>query len=194
MGDALELSEKITRLVEKQSLKPEFPGVALSVYRQSDQFSHDVAMGNLAGEKQFFIASTTKLYITAILLKMVAEGRISLDDKIAKHLPQDDISGLHVYRGKEYSNDLRIIHLMAHTSGLPDYFQQKQDGKSLLQRLQSGEDVSWSYQDTLRWTKALPAKFAPATRRKAFYSDSNYQLLGRIIELKFNADIAQVFQ
>src|SRR4029079_9722693 len=41
----------------------------------------------------------------------------------------------------------------------------------------------WTFQDVLRITKEeLTPRFAPSTPGKAFYSDTNYQLLGAIIE------------
>jgi len=165
----------------------------LSVYRRSDQLSLNISAGNLAENHPFFIASSTKLYVTAILLQLCEQGKLKLDDPLSSHLPGDELHGLHHYKGQDYSARLTLRHLMAHTSGLPDYFQQKIDGQSLLGRLQSGEDMAWSYEDALRWTKALPAKFPPASANKAFYSDSNYQILGRIIELIEGRDMASIF-
>ncbi|MCF6272534.1 MAG: beta-lactamase family protein [Rhodobacteraceae bacterium] len=185
---------KISQMVERQARKPAFPGIALSIYRRDDGFALDTSAGNLATNQPFFIASATKLYITAILLQLAEAGRISLDDPLASHMPADELQGLHRLKGQDYSHALTIRHLMAHTSGLPDYFQQKTNGQSLLGRLQSGEDVGWSYEDALRWTKAMPAKFAPGSGQKAFYSDSNYQILGRIIERVEGSDMARILK
>jgi len=190
----LNMEDKINRLVEKQLRKPAFPGLALSLYRRSDQMALDISAGNLAGDHPFFIASATKLYITAILLQLAEAGRLTLDDPLSSHLPAAELAQLHNFKGKDYSARLTIRHLMAHTSGLPDYFQQKRMGKSLLGRLQAGEDQSWRYEDTLRWTRQMQASFPPGTGRKAYYSDSNYQLLGRIIELAEEGDMADVLQ
>ena len=181
-------------LLEKLTAKPAFPGAALAVYRQSDGFSQVVTAGNLSNNHPFFIASATKLYITAILLQLAEQGHLALDDLITKYLPATETAHLHRFGGQDYSASLTIRHLMAHTSGLPDYFQQKTEGKSLLGRLQSGEDVAWTYEDTLGWTKDMPSKFAPGTGRRALYSDSNFQLLGRIIELIEDAEIGEVLK
>lgn len=44
------------------------------------------------------------------------------NDKIVKYLDADLMRGLHVYKGKNYSNDISIKHLLKKTSGLNDVF------------------------------------------------------------------------
>ena len=83
------------------------------------------ASGNLTIDHPYFIASTTKLFTTALILKLRHEGKLNLDDKVGKFIDPAILAGLHVYKGREYSQELTIRHLLAHTSGLPDYFQDK---------------------------------------------------------------------
>ncbi len=151
--------------------------------------------GNLTDNQPYFIASTTKLYVTAIILKLNAEGKLSLDDKISKFLPPEIMNKLHVFKGVDYSERITIRNLLAHTSGLPDYFEDKSaDGKSLLQKLQEGTDQSWSFEEAIEMSKKMRPKFAPNTKRKAHYSDTNFQLLGKIIENIYGKEIATVMQ
>src|SRR5690606_36227781 len=90
------------------------------------------ASGNLSIDQPYFIASTTKLFTTAIILKLRSEKKLSLNDKIGNYIDKSILSGLHIYKGKDYSQELTIKHLLSHTSGLPDYFQGKgTSGKSL---------------------------------------------------------------
>ncbi|NOX50666.1 MAG: beta-lactamase family protein [Gammaproteobacteria bacterium] len=190
----IQIEEITDRLVQKQTDKPAFPGIALSIYRTSDQLLINSSAGNLANNHPFFIASATKLYITAIILQLARAGRLQLDDPLTCHLPETELHGVHNFKSRDYSASLTIRHLMAHTSGLPDYFQQEVGGQSLLGRLQEGKDSTWSYEDALRWTKEMPAIFPPGTGRKAYYSDSNYQILGRVIEQLEEADIGTVLK
>jgi len=139
--------------------------------------------GNLVANKPFFIASTTKLFTTAIILQLSAEGRLSLEDGIAKILSPKIISGLHVYKGKEFTQEICIRHLLSHTSGLADYFQDKQLHKgSLEQEIKAGKDRGWTFEDIIELNAHQKAFFAPGTSGKAHYSDTNFQLLGKIIE------------
>jgi CubicO group peptidase (beta-lactamase class C family) len=139
--------------------------------------------GNLPIDQSYFIASTTKLFTTAIILKLRAEGILSLDDKISKYTDKSILSGLHIYKGKDYSQELTIKHLLSHTSGLPDYFQGNgTTGKSLENEITEGNDQIWTFEQAIERTKKMTPLFAPSTKGKANYSDANFQLLGKIIE------------
>jgi CubicO group peptidase (beta-lactamase class C family) len=140
--------------------------------------------GNISTDQPYFIASTTKLFTTAIILRLKSEGKLSLDDKISKYLQSNILSGLHVYKGNDYSNDLTIKHLLAHTSGLPDYFQDKgPNGKSLADEIANGNDQFLTFEQVIDRTKTMRPKFPPGAKNKAHYSDTNFQLLGKIIEI-----------
>jgi len=59
----------------------------------------------------FDAASLTKLFTATVLMTLIEEGRLALDEPIAKHLPSFE------------SGDRRRVtlrHLLSHTSGLPD--------------------------------------------------------------------------
>jgi CubicO group peptidase (beta-lactamase class C family) len=141
------------------------------------------ASGNISTDQAYFIASTTKLFTTAIILRLSSENKLSLDDRISKYLDNNILSGLHRYKGKDYSNELTIKQLLAHTSGLPDYFQDKgATGKSLEDEIADGNDQFWTFDQVIERIKAMKPFFAPGTKNKAHYSDANFQLLGKIIE------------
>lgn len=141
------------------------------------------ASGNLTAHQPYFIASTTKLFTTAIILHLKSTGRLSLNDRICNYLDDVTMSGLHLYRGRNYSGELTLKHLLAHTSGLPDYFQNKgPNGKSLEHELVGGNDQYWTFEQAIERAKAMQPLFEPGARGKAHYSDTNFQLLGRIIE------------
>jgi D-alanyl-D-alanine carboxypeptidase len=139
--------------------------------------------GDIQPDQPYFIASTTKLFTTAIVLHLVAHNQLQLDDPIERYLPAEVLNGLHVFKGRDYSRTLTIRHLLAHTSGLPDYFQGKgKNGKSLEDAIVSGQDQSWTFADVLDINRTMQPLFAPGTPGKAHYSDLNFQLLGQIIE------------
>lgn len=149
--------------------------------------------GNFSNDQPYFIASTTKLYVTALILKLKAEGRLSLDDKISNYLSPEIIHKLHIYKAVDYSESLNIRNLLAHTSGLPDYLEDKgTDGKSLLQKLQEGADQNWTFEQAVEMSKKMTPKFAPNAKGKAHYSDTNFQLLGKIIEIIYGKSIGVV--
>jgi D-alanyl-D-alanine carboxypeptidase len=153
------------------------------------------ASGNLNPDSQFFIASTSKLYVTAIILHLKSKGLLDLESKISDFLEDDILDGLIVINGTDYSKELTIRHLLSHTSGLPDYFQQKDHlGNSLEKDILNGNDQYFSFEKIIEHTKKLKPLFIPGTKGKAYYSDSNFQLLGRIIEVITKKSISENFK
>ncbi|NUO00885.1 MAG: beta-lactamase family protein [Saprospiraceae bacterium] len=150
---------------------------------KKDNLTWQGSSGNLSIDQPYFIASTTKLFTTAIILKLRAEGKLSVDDKINNYIDKPIVAELHIYKGKEYSQELTIKHLLSHTSGLPDYFQGKgTNGKSLENEITEGKDQFWTFEQAIERTKKMAPLFAPGAKGKANYSDANFQLLGKIIE------------
>jgi CubicO group peptidase (beta-lactamase class C family) len=193
MNDTQKIRSKLNKIVKKTVDHKKVFGCVVNVESGDNTFSWIGSAGNINNKTPYFIASTTKLYITAILLKLRSEGQIKLKDKISKYIPIESISGIHNYKGTDYSDKITIEQLMAHTSGLPDYFEEIVAGKSLRQELSLGHDRSWDFQKVMHDVKKMKPKFKPGARKKAFYSDTNYQLLGRIIELITNKSISDAF-
>ena len=141
------------------------------------------AAGNIAIDQPYFIASTTKLFVTAIILNLKSKGKLRLTDKISNYLNADIMRGLHVLKGVDHADQLTINHLLSHTSGIPDYFQKKgPNGKSLEDEITAGNDQDWTFEQAIARSKKMPASFVPGKKGKAHYSDTNFQLLGKIIE------------
>ena len=167
----------------------------LSVESGDKSFSWTGSAGDMQQDSKFFIASVTKLYVTAVVMRLVEEGRLNLEDTIGKYLPNEYMEGLHVLNGVDYSNEITIAHLISNTSGIPDYFFHKQpDGRSSSSHLLGGKDESWHLEKTIETVKKLKPNFYPGKKGKASYSDTNYQLLGKIIEIITDKTIDQVFK
>ena len=133
-------------------------------------------------DRPFFIASATKLFVTAIAARLRASGQLDWDAPFREYLPHVDVAGLVVVDGADHTPHVTVRQLLAHTSGIPDYFEgQRPDGTTTMQRLLA-QDFSWDLDDVLAWTRQMSAPFAPGTPGRALYSDTNYQLLGAIIQ------------
>lgn len=153
-------------------------------YVSSDDNSIDLisASGNIEEDSQYYIASINKFFVSAIILKLYTENKLDLDDKISKYLPEEVVQGLHLYKGKDYSNSLTISHLMSHTSGLPCYLADKQaNGKTAMKELEAGIDQPWPIDKVVQEVKKMKTHFPPGEEGKAKYGDTNYQILSLII-------------
>lgn len=147
----------------------------------------------MTAKTPFVIASVTKMYTAAAIMMLQEQGELDLDDKISKHLPNTLIVGLHRYKGTDYTHALTIRHLISHSSGFTDYFLERpKQGKSVFERVLTEGDYETNLEDVVKLTKeSLPPAFPPSSlsgnsgarsRVKAHYSDTNYKLLGAIIE------------
>lgn len=187
-------SEKIKRLLENTAKNKMISGITLRVEKGNREVIFSGGRGNLTDESQYFIASTTKLYTTAMIFKLISENHISLDDKLSKFFAANEISGLNVRGDKDYSSEITIRQLLSHTSGIPDYFSGKDsNGISLEEKLFEGKDEKWDFAKSIEYARTLKSDFIPGQKGKALYSDTNFQLLGKIIELVREKSLGEIF-
>jgi D-alanyl-D-alanine carboxypeptidase len=148
---------------------------AAGIANQADQIP-------MTKDTPIYLASITKIYIAVVVMKLYEQGTLRLDDPISKYLPHDLIHGLNVYQGRDFSYEITIEQLLAHTSGIPDYYDEKgKDGKTLFEIFKDNQQRQWSVEDQIAWVRNdLISRSKPG--EEAFYSDTNYQLLGKIIE------------
>lgn len=178
-----QLANKFQRVLDKTVDNKSVFGVSVCIENGERSLAFSGAAGHLTPESQYFIASTTKLYTSAIIFKLASQNKLQLDQPVANYLDKAIMDGLLVINGVDYSPQITIRQLLAHTSGLPDYFQQKKaNGKSFLAELTAGIDQGWSFEQVISETKKMPPAFRPGEKGKALYSDTNYQILGRLIE------------
>lgn len=111
----------------------------------------------------FQVASISKQFVSAAILKLVEEGKISLTDTIQKYVPY--------FPTKKYP--ITIHHLLSQTSGIPEYFILEDDELYLLAKEHTPKEIISYYKDE-------PLSFKP--REKWEYSNSNYPLLGAALE------------
>lgn len=185
------LNDAVEKIGEKKGV---FSAV-LCVESGDHRFSWTGAVGDMQKDSRYFIASVTKLYVTTVVMCLIEEGKIELDDKISTYLPEEMMEGLHVLKAVDYSDAITIKHLLSNTSGIPDYFfHKKPNGKSPADELLEGKDEPWHLEKTINVVKELTPNFEPGKKRKAKYSDTNYQLLGKIIETITGKEMRDVFQ
>ncbi|TVX92381.1 serine hydrolase domain-containing protein [Paenibacillus agilis] len=176
-------------LVAQAIQKKHIYGAVICVEKGDGSLSLVSGAGNIQAETPYFIASITKMYVTAVLLKLRSKGQLQLEDKISRYLSQEIMNKLHVQDGVDYSNDITIKHLLSNTSGIPTYFTSE-----FVSELISGKDQAWSLDKTLDVIKSKKPSFKPGQKGKAHYSDPNFHLLGTIVENITGQSIHEVFQ
>ena len=182
-----EMEYLVSELVEKDK---SVRNCVLSVMKGDGSFFWSGAAGIASQDGQvpmtkdtpIYIASITKLYTATAIMRLYEKGALSLDDPMSRYLPEKLIQGIHVYNGKDYSHEITIKELLSHTSGIADYYTEKpKGGKSLFEVFLEEPERSWTVDETIeRARNDLEPNFQPGT--DASYSDTNFQLLGKIIE------------
>ena len=189
----------ITELVEKDT---SVRNCVLSVMKIDSSYFWSGAAGiasqknqlPMTKESQIYIASITKLYTATVIMKLYENGIISIDDPISKYLPKELYQGIHIYEGKDYSDSITIKQLLSHTSGIADYYSEKSEkGKSLFEIFLEDPERTWTVDQTIeRARKDLKPNFPPGT--DASYSDTNFQLLGKLIEIVTGKSLHEVYE
>jgi CubicO group peptidase (beta-lactamase class C family) len=103
-------------------------------------------------DKQFMIASVAKLFVKFSFLKLEQQGKIKLDDKLNKFVP--DFPG---------GDKITVRHLINHTSGLPRELTDRQNLKDV------------TLEKIVGLAKKEKLQFAPGS--ETLYSNIGYQLL-----------------
>jgi CubicO group peptidase (beta-lactamase class C family) len=148
----------------------------------------------------FWIASVTKLYIASAVLKLHEQGRLSIYEGMNSYLPRSLTEGLNRTKdGTDHSDKITLLHLLNHSSGIPDYFEIHRKGeKSLWDGILEDGDRSWSIEDTMQLVRNVNQPlFQPRTmdaiKWKSRYSDTNFQLLIAVIENVTGKPLQEVF-
>jgi D-alanyl-D-alanine carboxypeptidase len=186
-------AESLQALIDKAAADdPKLPGVLLAVYSPSHGLdwqgaSGYVALGNtlrLNPAQPFRLASVTKVYTAATVLRLVEQGRLALTDPINTRLSTDTATLLR--DGGYDPESIQIIHLMTHTSGLVDHGATK----AFFDQIVADGQHHWTRHEQIALAMANgPPRGAPG--RAYHYSDDGYVILGEIIERVTGHSLAQ---
>jgi CubicO group peptidase (beta-lactamase class C family) len=122
---------------------------------------------------RYSIGSISKQFTAAAMLLLQEQGKLSLDDKVAKFLP--DLTR---------ANEVTIRQVLSHTSGYQDYWPQDYVMPMMLKPVTSQTIMD-------RWAK-IPLDFDPGTKWQ--YSNTNYVIAGAIIEKASGMPLWQFLQ
>lgn len=171
-------TKKLQSLLDSLCISGEFPGLSVSMVRK-DNTSVELVSGYNDKEKKTALkkgdymlqGSVGKTYVSAIALQLVKDGRLDLDNKVLFYLGIYDW-----YNRLPNAADMTVRMLMNHTSGVMRYeFKEK-----FTSDLTANPDKTWTPEELLSYVFDEKASFTAGTDWE--YSDTNYILLGMIIE------------
>ncbi len=128
-------------------------------------------------DEPFHVASIGKLATTTLIAQQIDRGALTLDTSIAELLPASDTRGL--FRAPE--SDVTVAHLLAHTSGVADYFDDPATGGNVRRRVVTDPEHFWTPAELLDFSRTRQKPVGTPGER-FHYSDTGFALLGRIVE------------
>ncbi len=182
-----DLENDLRDLLEAEFSKPNSNSFLLSVRSGDGRIHFEGTAGEATPESPYFVASISKMFTASVIMQLVDEGRIDLSDPIDTYLSHLPLDGIHVFKGKDCSHDLKIYQLLHQTSGLADYF-----AKGLIEDFKKNRDRIYSVEDVLEMVRNQ-SPFAAPDSGKSHYSDTNYQLLGALIEVVTEQSLSDAF-
>lgn len=174
---------------------PSLPGELLHVHAPKKGIDISLAAGVFDRESKrpldphnlFRVASVTKTFVAASILRLYEEGKIKLDDPINRYLPKEYNAILDA--GGYPTNIITVRQLLIHTSGIYDYAKAPEYYAAVTGNPKHRWTRMEQVQDAVKWGQPY---FEPG--KDYHYSDTGYVLLGEMIERLSGKPLGKAFR
>jgi CubicO group peptidase (beta-lactamase class C family) len=129
----------------------------------------------------FGIGSITKPIVATTILQLQEEGKLKLNNTVKQWLPD-------LAKNIPNSDRITIQQLLGHTSGIRDYLGEPELRAQFFNDAKGALSQTYTAPDLLQFIKNKPALAKPG--KAFFYSNSNYILLGAIVEKATGSTLA----
>ena len=177
---------EIIKKVFNKAIKSKYVYEAVMLVENDSDFSINLEYGNKTIDSPIIAASVSKLFTTSCILILLEQKKISIDDTLDIFFDEEVLKGLHIFKGIDYSFKITISNLLFQTSGLPDWFEDVE------KELMIKEDRFLTFEDMIVRTKKGRTVGIPGS--KTYYSDINFDILGKIIEKVTNMPLEKVYK
>lgn len=168
--------------VERHLASSEFSGTVLITSGEDALLQHASGMANRSDgipnqiDTRFGIASVTKTFTAAAVCRLVDQGKATFDDRVTEILPADK-------RPATLDQAITLHHLLTHTSGIADYFDEVNLGAGAFADIWL-HHPSYLFTDPIDFLTLFsdlpPLK--PPGGTEASYCSAGFVLLGLVIE------------
>jgi len=164
------------------------PGIMLTLHDSSGYWSGAAGYSDLASGIPLHpcnitrVGSIVKTFTAVTILLLQEEGKLHIDDPVSQYLTGNETEGL------ENADKSTLRQLMQHSSGIFNYIQSTKFQTASLNDL----DKTWKPDELLEYAQNKEPYFSPGT--DVLYSNTNYILLGMIIEKVTGKPYYQVFE
>lgn len=168
--------------VLNDELNPKIPGILVSISSGDDQLTWSGAAGldliepadSLEADQTFRIASVTKTYVAASILRLMEKGILDLEDPVSKHLAPEYTAIL----SRDYNlEEITIRQTLRHSAGFFDHTHAPEFFDIILKT----PDHEWTRTEQFQMCVDKGEPIGPPGQQFS-YSDTGYVILGDIIE------------
>ena len=138
-------------------------------------------------DQRYEVGSQTKMMTSTIILQLAGEGRIDLDARAADYLGADTLAGI------ANADTATVRQLLQMTSGIANFTEvlTPEGIPAFIDGLLKNPDKEFTTQDALDLARGQPAA---GELGAYYYSNTNYTLLGKIIEGLTGQTLAAAFE
>ncbi len=169
-----QLQETIDQIVKDESI----PGISVGIVLPNNEVLKiaagysDKEMGRLLTTQDLmFSGSVGKTYLVPMILQLVEAGKLALEDQVQEYFKAEDW-----FSQIPNATDITVEMLLNHTSGIPRYVFKP----ALWEKIKEQPNKAWTGKERLSYIFNDPPLHKAGQDWK--YSDTNYILLGMIIE------------
>lgn len=162
-----------TKRLHKHVDEGKLPGTFMRVIKDGnviydDKYGKiDVANGKPTQENSLYrIFSMTKPITATAIMSLYDQGKLSLDDKVSKYIPEfaqtqvyKEVDGKHSTEPQK--NEMTIRHLLTHTSGIPYGWERSYTDSIYATKQFMGQD--WTIGEMAKDLATVPLKYQPGT-------------------------------
>ena len=171
---SIETIEQLTDSIQSMMKKPKIPGLLLTIVtRDTVLYMDGLGMSNVEEERPvdayqlFRMGSISKSFASLCMLKLVEEGKLSLDDNLKDIAPEIPFTNKW-----EDTNPVKVVNLLQHTAGFDDMH--------FAATYNHGDEEPGMMDMVNIHKNSLYSRWPPGTRMS--YSNPCFVLLGYLIE------------
>jgi len=165
-----EMLKVLEAYIKKLVAADAFSGTVLVARNGSPIFTGAYGLASVAYgvpnrlDTKFNLGSMNKMFTAVSVCQLAEQGKLSFSDPIGKHLTD--------YPNKTVAEKVTIDHLLTHSSGIGDYFNEK--------FMEASRDRFRKIKDYFPLFVDKPLEFEPGSKFR--YSNAGFMVLGAIVE------------
>lgn len=163
------LKEEINMLLQKAVIEKNFRGVVLVIQKGNEIIKQGYGLDGLTNRTTFHIASITKTFTASMIMELHQQKKLNIEDPINSLLPVE-------FQCDEWKN-VKVKHLLNHTSGIPNF------------NADPGQQKEYKLEELIQIFKDKKLAFEPGS--SVAYCNSGYVILGAIIEKIYGRPFAE---